>query len=360
MSAPRPQAPLAQAEAPRLEPLLLSASIYCEGLIDEVLQHALAPFWKQAKASEGGARLRLWMLRYTRLGLHLKVRIHGPPGAREALRQALSEAVEPYLSTLGAAEPGQPRSMGELLSPLDPEDEGSTAWPDRTLRWTHYQPVPAHLGREPLAAAPGFVEGALLCLAEAAEVTLERLVPGNSQGVRPGLRTTLLTRLAMAALEALALRPEEELEYLLFHRDWLLAGARSGHDKALAVLDQRAAREGALLERLGAASARRHESGTPPDTSEELVAWRRAISHHFRHALGVLGAGPLGALGPEPRHQLLSAVARVLHNTANLLGLDTSNEIYVFHLLGRSLRPLLGPEAPQGSWLVNPASARQP
>ncbi|WPB77720.1 lantibiotic dehydratase C-terminal domain-containing protein [Archangium violaceum] len=357
---PSTPAPAPSEELPSQEPLL-SASIYCDGLLDELLQRAVAPFWHQVRQDAPPRRYALWMLRYSRRGSHLKVRIHGPPSASGAdrLRQQLRHHVEPFLAGLGPRDPSRARLSSPDTGPMDPEDEGDELHPDRTLLWTNYRLIPGHLGREPLSAAPDFANGYVRCLSAAADLVLEHLVLEPGGGVRPATRIGFFLRWMLVALEALELSPEEELEYLLFHRDWLLLGSKGDWQNAVSFLERKARNAGPQLQQLEAAATRRHAGPRESQAPELPTRWREALRQHFRHALSELGASDYQALGREPRHQLLAAIARVLHNTANLLEVDLSNEIYVCHLLGRALLPLLGPTPPVSSFLVNPTQVSQ-
>lgn len=360
-ASPHRQSP-ASSEAPPPQPLLLSASVYCQGLLDELLQRAVAPFWRQVEHEAAPQRYALWMLRYSRRGEHLKLRVHGPSAADVGwLRQRLSEHVEPFLAGLGPPDPQAVRLSELEISPLDPEDEGVEPYPDRTLRWTHYAMPASHLGREPLSAAPGFAEGYVHCVSSAAAVVLSQWEQEPVGGVRPGTRLSVLLRLMLSALEALELSPAEELESLLYHRDWLLLGSNASWHSAVAFLERKAQASKPQLAQLEGAATRRHsEPRAPSQAQGPLARWQEAMHVHFHNALSALGASAYRGLDRDQRHQLLAALARVLHNTANLLRVDLSNEIHLCHLLSCSLRPLLESEVPLSSFLVNPASVSQP
>ncbi|CAM3113447.1 hypothetical protein G4177_15125 [Corallococcus sp. ZKHCc1 1396] len=318
---------------------LLTANIYCDGFIDELIHQVMAPFLAEMRLSHGEDVL-LWLMRYSLRGEHLKVRMYGPEAAAGAARKALSAAVDRFMATLPAPVPGAGRAENRLIAALDEEDIGDTPRPDRTLLWTHYRLQPSHMGCEPLSSTAGFAEGYIRCLAEATRVVLMQPLPEGGRPARTAARTALFTRFLLGALAGLGLRPEEECEYLVFHRDWLLAGTSDSPSQAIEFLEHRVAKEGRTLQRLTAIALERH-AGRPAPGHDAFTNWSGALGIHGRQALVACGVSVAAGLSPEQRPLFFAAVARVLHNTANVVALDISNEVYLLHLLGHALRPLL-------------------
>lgn len=314
----------------------MTANLYCEALQDAALHGALAPVGARLRTSDPDRAGFLWIVRYPRGGEHLKVRIHAPAEQEACLREMLREAVDSWVATLPPAVPEQPRKDAPGLPAIDPEDEASAPWPDRSLVWTRYRRSHVSLGGGPFLTDDSYVARLTSCLGAGCVVVLDALAPAPSGRVSDGLRQTTLLQLLIGGLAVMGFDAEERATYLAYHRDWLLRfSLKGGADAArtqemLARFDQRAEQMGDALGALGEAA----ESawGATPDREDR---WQQALAELAVYVARFRG-DPAYRLDPFTEDPVFPAVFKVFHGTANQLGLGMLPEALTHHLLLRA------------------------
>jgi len=336
------------ATAPReqLPDPIVTASVYCDRRLDEVVHGALAPL-RLAMAEEDPEDLwRLWFVRYPRRGEHLKVRLHGPEDAALRLRRLLEDAVTACFAALPPVADGAPRKDGREVPPIDPEDEGEELQPDRSLLWTHYQRNHVFLGGPPLLGDDRYAALMTTCLARSCETVLASLRP-NSEGQFPhSPRQTALLRLVAGGLGALGWGVEKSAGYLAYHRDWLLrftaSRSNTGSEKirqTLAQLDHKTDQMGAALAPLRemALDAWNVRKGEPRDSLDGTDGgWWLAL-RGLQDYLDRFRGDPGYQLDPFAADVVFSPVFKVFHGSANQLGLNMLNEAFAHHLLWKAV-----------------------
>ncbi len=327
--------------APLPDPLV-TANVYCDRRLDEVVHGALAPLRLTMAERDSSGLWRLWFVRYPRRGEHLKVRLHGPEEAAGELRELLAAAVETCFAGLPAAD-GQPRKDASEVPPIDLEDAEAGLHPDRSLLWTHYQRSHISLGGKPLLEDDRYAELMTACLARSCERALASLLP-NAEGQFPhSPRQTALFRLVAGGLGALGFSAEKSAAYLAYHRDWLLrftaSRSNTGAEKVrqvLAQFDQRAQAMGAAREALRA-MALDAWSGEPRDSLDGTDAgWWRALRDLQEYLDRFRGRADY-QLDPFATDIVFSPVFKVFHGGANQLGLNMLNEAFAHHLVWRAV-----------------------
>ncbi|HEY3571443.1 MAG TPA: lantibiotic dehydratase C-terminal domain-containing protein [Thermoanaerobaculia bacterium] len=321
---------------------VVTANLYCDRRLDEVVHGALAPLRRAMAAEDPEDLWRLWFVRYPKRGEHLKVRLHGPEEAALRLRQLLSEAAEACFAALPPADGGEPRQDGKEVLPIDLEDEEEGLHPDRVLLWTHYRRSHVSLGGKPLLDDDGYADRMTTCLARAAELTLDALRPDAEGRFASRQRQTTLLRLLIGGLAALGFGTEKSRAYLAYHRDWLLrftaSRANLGSQKiqqTLAQFDQRVDQMGGGIDpirglALGTWSDARRDSLDGGDGG-----WWRAL-RELQSYLDPFRGNADYQLDPFATDVVFSPVFKVFHGGANQLGLNMLNEAFVHHLLWRA------------------------
>lgn len=333
------------ATAPR-EPFpdpIVTANVYCDRRLDEVIHGAFAPL-RLAMAEEDPEDLwRLWFVRYPRRGEHLKIRLHGPETAALRLRRLLEDAVAACFAALPPLEDGEPRKDGKEVPPIDAEDEGAELQPDRSLLWTHYQRNHIFLGGPPLLGDDRYADLITTCLARSCETVVAALRPDGEGRFPHSPRQTALLRLVTGGLGALGWGVEKSASYLAYHRDWLLrftaSRSNTGSEKirqVLAQLDHKADQMSAALEPLRA-MALDAWSGGPRDSLDGTDGgWWWAL-REFQGYLDRFRGDPGYQLDPFATDVVFSPVFKVFHGGANQLGLNMLNEAFAHHLLWRAV-----------------------
>lgn len=311
----------------------ISANIYCADL-DGLIREAVAPF----RARLGG-ELRgpwsLWMMRYTRGGQHLKVRLHGPADEAPRARALLAEMVEPWLAAQPEADPAR-RVSRPRATPVDPEDETAEDHPDRTLLWTTYRRSPVSLGPSGvLREDDGFAGRMTACLSAGADVVIDTL----AEPLSASARLKALLRLVAGAVTAVETDPERRARYLTYHRDWLLRFALPHRDAEVEMLEKFEARVrgmGPVLDEAVAAVCRWDDGAADADASPRETRWRESFAELFRW-MTARPDHPACAHDPFTDDPAFPPTFKSLHGTANQLGADMLNEALVHHILLRAL-----------------------
>jgi lantibiotic biosynthesis dehydratase-like protein len=311
---------------------ILTANIYCSGKIDELLHAVVAPFWWRFKESDPQGQCYLWVMRYSRCGEHLKVRLHGPAGFAGEMRRRLTAAVERYFATLAEPPPEQ-RSLCESLFAVDPEDEAVTLYPDRSLLWTRYRRIPGTMGREPLSDDLRLAALFTRCLGSGSEIVLREFVP-DEDGVFPHRRrTSLVNKFFILGLTGLGFSPAQAAEYLAYHRDWLILAHQDDPRPMRELFAKRAAGMAPAVETLREVIDARHR-GTE-DLPPGFARWTADLKALFDHVLAL--AGDLcWAESLYMRDQVYAPVFKSIHGLANQARVGLYNEAFLCHLLAQA------------------------
>jgi hypothetical protein len=312
---------------------ILTASIYAAGQLDEVLTHAIVPFWHEAHTSTGCGP-EMWVVRYRRRGEHLKVRIHGAPEYRETLQRLLAGQVDRFFSrsrqstaTATGAHSQQP--------PIDVDDESTDVARDQSLVWTTYRRSPVSLASSWLAD-DGYVAHSCACMARGCDLLLHALPAAPIAG----FRERLLLQAMLAAFAPLGFENRERSGlYLRYHRDWLLRfflRDPEAETRALVVFDAQVHARKAAVDRMrNLALADRQTSSDP------LFAWAEALGDFAAYIDSFRGCREY-EVDPYASDLSFLPMFKVLHGFANQLGLSPLQEAYVYHLLLAVAVPDLG------------------
>lgn len=326
---------------------ILTANIYCSGRLDEVLHRVAAPFWSRFRSKDPEGLCYLWVMRYSRCGEHLKVRLHGPASFSDEMRRDLTAAVESYFATLKDAPPEQ-RKVCESLFAVDPEDEGFTLYPDRSLLWTSYRRIPGTMGREPLSDDLRLAALFTRCMGRGTEVILQQLVPDEDGGFPHRLRTSLTTKFFIVGLLALGFPRAQIADYLAYHRDWLILAHLSELRPMHELFDARLARMGSAVDTLREVIAARALDPTKDDLSEALARWAVDLKALFNHVL-TLAADPDYASDLYMRDQVYAPLFKSFHGLANQVRIGLYNEAFLCHLLRQAFASVALPDRVQAA-----------
>ncbi|HEX2165099.1 MAG TPA: lantibiotic dehydratase C-terminal domain-containing protein [Thermoanaerobaculia bacterium] len=314
---------------------LLSANIYCAQALDALIAEVITPFSRQVCA-EGSY---LWLIRHSRGGEHLKVRLHAPPAIQDQARRLLEEQVRSFFAALpaneSAAVPGQ-----EQLAVIDPEDAVDSPYPDRSLLWTTYQASPVTFGAPILLEDAEFQALFTRALGAGCRIALDLFAPAASEGAVPiGKRQSLVFKLVVLTWRALPAAAIDRAGYLDYHRDWLVRWMLAHSDPAtttresvLDLFDRKAATMEASVGVLASALAQEDDDGEAEGPNAE---YQRAIRDYFRQVQGFRG-DPAYRLDPYTEDAAFLPLFKVLHNLANAIGLGIRHEAFTYHLLSRA------------------------
>lgn len=308
---------------------VLTASVFADGLLDEVIQGAIAPFRRamrdEAPAWEGG----IWMVRYAKGGLHLKVRVHGPGAGGTRIRDLLEDCVERFVATLPPRDPEAPRINRPELPAVDDEDRADTIHPDRSLLWTTYRRSHVNLGPDVFLDDDAYVARMCTALAAAGDIVLDSMEPGLTGGRKLAvLRGAVLDGLRAAEFDA-----AQRAAYLAYHRGWLLRflyWQQEKEDQAVDTFDQQAAKMAGAVDQL------RRDVSTAANAPRG--PWDHAIASLAAHVSAYRGVEGYD-VDPFVSDPVFPAVFKAFHGLANQLGVDMRNEAFVHHLLLRAHQP---------------------
>jgi hypothetical protein len=303
---------------PRPDPVV-TANLYCGGLLDDAVTGAILPF----QAAAGGEdRCSLWIVRYSRRGEHLKVRVHADDGEAGALRELLAGHVGGWLESVREVPPPTRRVARFDVPAIDPEDEGSVAAADRSLLWTTYRRSAVTLGGSPWLEDDTFAAHAVECLARG----FGRVLAARA-GAAAGQGTTALIRALVPALGAVGFDPPRAAAYLAYHRDWLLRfflDEPAKADRTRATFDAQLAGAGATVERI----ARAVGGAAVVDGG----GWEGALARLAEYTGGYQGRAEY-QVDPFTRDATFPPLFKVLHGVANQAGVPPLQEAYVHHLV---------------------------
>ncbi len=319
---------------------LLSANIYCSGKLDELIYRAIVPFWRAVRQQDPERQCRLWMMRYSRCGEHLKVRLHGPEEWSPVLEKLLAESVNSYFSDLGPSSPDHEQKSRSDAPPIDVEDQASTNYEDRTLLWTEYGRSHVALGGRPFLDEDRFVGLVSNCLSEISEEVLA-VIETDENGVFPyGRRQLALYETVIAGVAALA--PEQRAAYLSYHRNWMLrmlvVKNEQGLEKARGILarfeKQVAAMANSAQSLRGLAEQAWNGGGDAGPEDQLQAGWRRALAALVAYVTP-LCEDPDYHVDPFASDPVFAPLIKTFQGASNQLGFDLLNESFTYHVLLR-------------------------
>lgn len=325
-------------EGPELYPdPVVTANIYCLHGLDEVIRQVIAPFWHRFRAEDPDQLCDLWLLRYSKCGDHLKVRLHGPEVQAPRMRQLLQDAAESFLTSLGPPGDEPPPQRWKNVPPVDVEDQAEAHYPDRTFLWTEYRRSDVSLGRKPLLLDDRYTALFTHCLGRATERVLAAFAAHGGDKIPHSLRQTTLWRGVIAGLAALGFPAERRAAYLVYHRDWLLRFGlvKSGipSENATGVLarfDERVEKMGSSLDAVRHTAAGQWSAGG--GSLEPDSGWREALRDLLHYVTGLCSdsAYHVDPFAPDP---VFTPFFKVFHGFANQLGLNMFDEALAYHVL---------------------------
>lgn len=319
---------------------IVTANIYCRGYVDDAVRQVITPFWQEIGRASLQAPAAIWVVRYSRRGEHLKVRVHGAEEDRDTLKERLRTHARRWLESLRNAPSTSENAgpAGHSAPPIDPEDEAPGEAPDRILVWTTYRRSPITFGGSPWLEDDAFVALAATCLAHGFEQALTSdgaaaMAPGNDR------RKTLVKMLVRAA-PALGFDLDRLAGYLEYHREWLLRfflATEAEAERMRQLFDGQARRSAGMVERLRALLV----ASTP-----QSGAWERAIGDLAAYT-GTFQGRPAYRIDPFTAEVSFPPIFKVLHGLANQLGLRPLDEASVHHLLLAAIRAASAPAMPR-------------
>ncbi len=329
---------------------ILTANLYCDARLDELLGEVVAPFWRELKALAGEGSWHLWMLRYARRGEHLKIRLHGPADQRAMAQGLLEERARRYFSTLEPAEEGAPRRISMKSPPIDVDDQAVAAHPDRALLWTQYRRSHVSLASEPFLLDDRYVSLFICCLTEGCEQVLAALYPEGSRVAPLSARPGILLKLLTSGLAGPDLPAPQLAQYLAYHRDWLirfiLLGRQADPDRAVEVitqLDRRLESMTSQMEALHRVLEREWEGSGDMET-----AWRHSLAGLLRYSRTLCESVDYH-IDPFAGDPAFVCLFKALHGVSNQLGVSMLDEAFIHHMLLRAAEPVQEPLAASSS-----------
>lgn len=313
---------------------LITASVYCEGYSDSLLDKVVRPFRQSLETVDPVAFI--WTSRFGARGEHVKFRIHADIEQEEYLRTLLAEGLEAFLASLPKAATVSQKQYGSFPA-IDPEDAGPGRQPDRSWQWTTYHRSPFVLGAEKLTKDDRLV--GLFTHAQAAitDVVLTHLAPNHAEPGFATHRQTVFLRLVLASLAALCFDHDGRDSYLRHHRDWLIrylvAKRKSGDVTLETMLDQYEQRVAAKQNTVHAVRRNIEATESAPSRDEMFTAWQERLTNFFGHAVNYRGH-PEYDLDPYTDDYAFLPLFKLLHGAANQFGLKIPHELYVYQLLG--------------------------
>jgi hypothetical protein len=312
---------------------IVTANIYASGLVDDLLQHAIVPFWRDLGTAWPDDRCYLWTMRYARGGEHLKIRVHGDADAAASVRNLLRSHVELWVAKARVLPPVNTRVNNPKAPPIDVEDKADVSFPDRTFVCTSYGRTYISLPGSPWLEDDDFVALACRCLSGATGVLLATL---SQQGMlSDAAKQTLLAKCLVLALAAAGLGERDgAIEYLSFHRDWLLRFFIPESSKELEMrtrFDLQAAQSVARTD-----LARLSEKEWLLRDSPEREPWLQSLAALANYTQSFAGQSRY-QIDPFASNVSFPPLFKMLHGMANQFGVTPLHEAYVHHLLIRAV-----------------------
>jgi len=314
---------------------VLTVNIYAGGMLDDLLRTFVANLASLLKSCDVPQVSMLWVIRYSRRGEHLKLRLHGPKGEEQSrLRDMLTEQLEQFVKSHRHLPPVPRPIPAKLIPAIDPEDELDGLAVDRTYLWTSYRRSAVSFPGDPWLSDDVFIANACNCLAQGCELVLDAL---RDNPVWPLVaRQKLLLIAVLAALRSRAHHySSRDIQYVRYHRDWLVRFSipdATNHQRLLDRFDESATRMSAAIQQVD-----RSLCGTGPESLPKcLVPWSRSISQFAAYNEQFQGSVKCG-IDSFTSDITFPPTFKVLHGLANQIGLTLLEEAYVYHLMDCAL-----------------------
>jgi hypothetical protein len=312
-----------------------TASVYADRALDRVVHGAVGPALRRLRELRPDAAWGAWWVRYSKHGDHLKVRLHGPADGAEDARAVLEDLVQTLFATLPPRDEAKPRISNPKSPSIDAQDDATADYPDRTLLWTDYRRSYVSFGAKQLLDDDAYVARICTCLAAGADVVLANTALDEAGTIPGAARQRALLKAVMAGVAGAGLTPEERLEYLRYHRGWLVrftVADESREADVLAGFERQRAGMRAGAEQIARAAAAQwsasSEAGgdTPESRMRAAVAELAAYAAPLRH-------DPAHLSDPFADDASFPLLFKALHGVANQAGLNLLNEAFLYHLL---------------------------
>lgn len=307
---------------------VLTANVYASGLLPSLIQYAILPFWLKLGGTSGGTAWNMWLVRYSRNGEHLKIRLHGGACDREIVKEQLCDCVEAYLDTTRSFPPASPRINRQDAPAIDAEDEFLVPPADRQMLWTTYRRSPISLPGSPWLEDSTFVSLFCKCLSCACDLTLK--AAGNGGLGSTSLKQSLLIGGLLEALKALRFcETNKAADYLCYHRNWLLrffVPSPAARQKVMTHLKNHAERLSHAITHIRQAAECQSVAATT--TSEWFYALRELADYMEDYR-----ARPDYRIDFSTSNTVFLPAFKVLHGFANHIGMSGLEEADTYHLV---------------------------
>lgn len=320
---------------------LLTANIYCDRHLDDVVARLISPFWSEVKEVIPSSIGYLWLMRYSRCGEHLKVRLHAGEEHRDWLVATLEERTRDFFAALPVPAEPQERIHNAVIPPLDPEDAADEPYPDRSLLWTDYRPSPITVGSEVMLPDQRLLALFTRTLAAGTDLVLDGFRPDAKGEYSWRMRQNLAIKIVVTLLAGLDFDLPKVHEYLSYHRDWLIrymvfrGSSTATAEELLARYDARARETPAALTTLRQVL----EGQTGPQDLDGDDAYSH-FSRRVRDLYGYIAryrTDPGPALDPYAQDQVYLPIFKCLHGLGNQIGLGMAREGQLYHLLATAV-----------------------
>lgn len=318
---------------------ILSASLLAPDALDRALVEVVHPLLEDLATLDGDGRTYLWVMRYGKGGQHLKLRVHGPRELAERLRDALAERAEAWLRDNPPSPETEPNPAAQAAPSVDPEDD--EPW-DGGLRWTTYRRNYVNLAGPPFLDDDRYASLATECLGRGCAQAIPALRLGPDGRVPGPMRQQILLRLLIPGLGSLAFEARRRLDYLAYHRDWLIRFCLppgSGEEQVAMVrgrLDQQLARMAPAVAQIRTAieSLWGEGAGSVAEGAEDQAAdpWCDALRQLRLHT-EELGRDPRFHIDPQTDDPVFAPLFKTFHGMGNVVGIPPLEEAFTHHLL---------------------------
>jgi len=309
-----------------------SANLYCAGRLEVVIRQVLVPLWHDLTATDPLAVHSLWFLRYTCLGEHIKLRLHGEARLASRARDLLSGYAQTCFANL---EPIERTPDDRHRPPMDLEDRAPGTHADRDLIWTTYQRSAIVFGHKPLLSDDGYIDRFLACLRSGSALTLTAFTSATGESIPHRHRQATLLKL-IAAGHAALFSPAERSAYAAYHRDWLIRYPLLSRGARMEGVREVFSRFEAESSRLGAFTQDVLRRAVHSQESDGMSDWQRSL-RELRDYLACFRMDPAYWPDPYVEGPLFPCLFKLFHCLANQLGITPLNEGLAHHLVWGAL-----------------------
>jgi hypothetical protein len=310
---------------------ILTANILARNRLDDVLAHVIAPFRAEADKLLHDEYRFMWVRRSLCNGEHLKLRVHGQPQHRDALKQMLSKHAVGFFEALYHLPREQPHIADQAMEP-DLEKEMAICPHDRTLVWTTYRRMPVSLPPPPWVGDDCFTAQFCRCLGQGLELLLVALEAGVLESASG--RYNLLVKALVSGLGvAWSGKLKRNSDYVTYHRDWLLrffVEEEQDRVRALQQFDKQAQRSEAMTEDLLFLVKEKWQ--TPAELGDGAESWVASVAEMAAYVRSFEGRADY-QVDPFTLDVSFPPFFKVFHGLANEIGLAPMQEAYIHHLL---------------------------